>query len=105
MFFSYAVRSVYIESCSLFVRGASTAWSARPWGVSRKVAARADVRLHPDRPTAASPPGSTSWAGFQILKLTLPTVRRPGLVNDEYRRTSATGCVVIACLVTITSSA
>ena len=32
MLFSYAVRSVYIESCSMFVRGASIESSRRPWG-------------------------------------------------------------------------
>ena len=48
MVFSYAVRSVYIESCSLFVRG----------GVYRVVKeAMGGILARP----AASPRGSTSW--------------------------------------------
>ena len=52
MVFSYAVRSVYIESCSMFVRGGvyrivKEALGGGP-GPARRLGA--DVRLHPDRP-------------------------------------------------------
>ena len=36
MLFSYAVRAVYVESCSMFVPVACTALSARPWADRRE---------------------------------------------------------------------
>ena len=36
MLFSYAVRAVYIESCSMFVRGEFTEWCARRWEERRR---------------------------------------------------------------------
>ena len=52
MIFSYAVRSVYIESCSLFVRGGVYRVVKEAMGgfLGQTVRVRPDVRLHPDRP-------------------------------------------------------
>ena len=51
MLFSYAVRSVYIESCSMFVRGGVYRVVKEAMGGDAGQARRlgADVRLHPDR--------------------------------------------------------
>ena len=51
MLFSYAVRSVYIESCSLFVRGGVYRVVKEAMGgfLAKLVRLGPDVRLHPDR--------------------------------------------------------
>src|SRR5207302_9814106 len=90
MFFSYAVRSVYIESCSLFVRGGvyrvvRTALG-RFFGKVAVSALMFDYIL--TGPTSGVAAGQYIMGlGFQILKLTLPSVYGDlGLVNDDYRR-------------------
>ena len=52
MLFSYAVRSVYIESCSMFVRGGVYRVVKEAMGglAGQALGLGADVRLHPDRP-------------------------------------------------------
>ena len=52
MLFSYAVRSVYIESCSLFVRGGVYRVVKEAHGrlPRQALGLGPDVRLHPDRP-------------------------------------------------------
>ena len=52
MLFSYAVRSVYIESCSMFVRGGVYRVVKEAMGgvAGQAVGLGPDVRLHPDRP-------------------------------------------------------
>jgi len=51
MLFSFAVRAVYVESCSMFTRGGSTASFKEALGrhLRQTQRLRTDVRLHPDR--------------------------------------------------------
>ena len=73
MVFSYAVRSVYIESCSMFVRGGvyRIVKEAMGGGAGQARGLGADVRLHPDRPDqrrlgrpVPHRPGRTSCSGM-----------------------------------------
>jgi len=51
MLFSYCVRAIYVESCSMFVRGAFIASLRGAGRNSCKIFRfRIDVRLRPDRP-------------------------------------------------------
>ena len=56
MLFSYAVRAVYIESCSMFVRGGVYRVVKEAMGGDAGQVLRfgADVRLHPDRARSAA---------------------------------------------------
>src|SRR4051794_13595619 len=48
--FSFAVRAVYVESCSMFTRGGVYRGQRGAWGHFRQAERlRPDVRLHPDR--------------------------------------------------------
>ncbi|HYV37804.1 MAG TPA: amino acid permease, partial [Gemmataceae bacterium] len=105
MIFSYAVRSVYIESCSLFVRGGVyrvvRAALGRFLGKVAVSALMFDYIL--TGPTSGVAAGQYIMGlGFQILKLTNPQVFSDlGFTDDEHRKSVANwGSVVIACLVT-----
>ena len=52
MLFSYGVRSIYIESCAMFVRGGvyRIVKEAMGGGLARLAVSAPLVRLHPDRP-------------------------------------------------------
>src|SRR5438093_4498296 len=86
MLFSYAVRSVYIESCTLFVRGGVyRVVKEALGGFLAKLSVSAlmfDYIL--TGPTSAVSAGQYIMGlGFQILKLTLPGVYADvGLSND-----------------------
>jgi amino acid transporter/nucleotide-binding universal stress UspA family protein len=106
MLFSYAVRSVYIESCSLFVRGGVyRVVKEALGGFLGKLSVSAlmfDYIL--TGPTSGVAAGQYIMGlGFQILKLTLPQVYgNLGLANDDFRKALGNwGSVVIACLVTL----
>ena len=104
MLFSYAVRSVYIESCSLFVRGGVYRVVKEAHGrlPRQAVGVGPDVRLHPDRPDQRrlgravhhgpllSDPGTSAFGRLEI------SARRRH-VADELGAAS----VVIACGVTL----
>ena len=64
MLFSFAVRSVYMESCSMFVRGGVYVVVRDSMGpVAGEVfGLRAGVRLHPDRPHQRGQRGAVSGA-------------------------------------------
>jgi amino acid transporter/nucleotide-binding universal stress UspA family protein len=106
MFFSYCVRSVYIESCSLFVRG----------GVYRVVKEAMGGFLAKLSVSALmfdyilTGPTSGVSAGQYIMGLLLESIKivRPdvyfqmGFANEEMRRTVlAWGAVALACGITI----
>jgi amino acid transporter/nucleotide-binding universal stress UspA family protein len=106
MLFSYAVRSVYLESCSLFVRG----------GVYRVVKEALGGFLGKLSVSALmfdyilTGPTSGVAAGqyimglcFQTLKLTMPGIYAElGFIDDDYRKTIGNwGAVAIACAVTL----
>jgi amino acid transporter/nucleotide-binding universal stress UspA family protein len=106
MVFSYAVRSVYIESCSLFVRGGVyRVVKEALGGFLGKLSVSAlmfDYIL--TGPTSGVAAGQYIMGlGFQVLKLTLPTVyQNLGLIDDDYRKNLGNwGSVTIACIVTL----
>ena len=92
MFFSYAVRSVYIESCSLFVRGGVYRVVKEALGgfLAKLVRLGPDVRLHPHRPDQRRlgrpvhhrPGASTSLADLSDPTLTVDD-RRPRKPDQE----------------------
>jgi amino acid transporter/nucleotide-binding universal stress UspA family protein len=106
MLFSYAVRSVYIESCSLFVRGGVyRVVKEALGGFLAKLSVSAlmfDYIL--TGPTSGVAAGQYIMDWFlQILKLTLPEVYDSlNLGNDDvHRNYRSYGAVLIACLVTL----
>ncbi|HMF18979.1 MAG TPA: APC family permease, partial [Gemmataceae bacterium] len=106
MLFSYAVRSVYIESCSLFVRGGVyRVVKEAMGGFLAKLSVSAlmfDYIL--TGPTSAVSAGQYIMGLlFQTLKLTAPTLFTDlGLEDDKLRTFYVNwGAVVIACLVTL----
>src|SRR5262245_1778642 len=106
MLFSYAVRSVYIESCSLFVRGGVYRVVRTALGrFLGKVAVSAlmfDYIL--TGPTSGVAAGQYIMGlAFQILNLTSPgTYAALGFTNDAARKAIGSwGAVVIACAVTL----
>jgi amino acid transporter/nucleotide-binding universal stress UspA family protein len=106
MIFSYAVRSVYIESCSLFVRGGVyRVVKEALGGFLGKLSVSAlmfDYIL--TGPTSGVAAGQYIMGlGFQCLKLISPTVFNSlQLDNDELRKSLGNwGAVMIACLVTL----
>jgi len=106
MLFSYAVRSVYIESCSLFVRGGVyRVVKEALGGFLGKLSVSAlmfDYIL--TGPTSGVAAGQYIMGlGFQCLKLANPTVYYElGLADDALRKSLGNwGAVVIACLVTL----
>src|ERR1700691_2251430 len=106
MFFSSAVRSVYIESCSLFVRGGVyRVVKEAMGGILAKFSVSAlmfDYIL--TGPTSGVAAGQYIMGlGFQCIKLISPTVYNDtGLVDDDFRKSlSNWGSVLIASLVTM----
>jgi amino acid transporter len=106
MLFSYAVRSVYIESCSLFVRGGVyKVVKEAMGGFLAKLSVSAlmfDYIL--TGPTSAVSAGQYIMGLlFQVLKLTAPgTFAYLGFEDDKFRTAYVNGgAVVIACLVTL----
>ena len=102
MLFSYAVRSIYIESCSLFVRGGVYRVVKEAMGgfLAKLVGLRLDVRLHPHRPDQrrVGRPVHHGPAGGRGRHV------NPGLALGPPRPTDAIrswGSVVIACAVTL----
>ncbi len=106
MLFSYAVRSVYIESCSLFVRGGVyRVVKEAMGGFLAKLSVSAlmfDYIL--TGPTSGVSAGSyiMGWL-MEILRLISPaTFDALGLNNDDLRKSiKQYGAVVIACAVTL----
>jgi amino acid transporter/nucleotide-binding universal stress UspA family protein len=106
MLFSYAVRSVYIESCSLFVRGGVyRVVKEALGGFLAKLSVSAlmfDYIL--TGPTSAVAAGQYIMGlAFQTLKLVSPDVHEAlGLANDLTRKNYTNlGSVLIACAVTL----
>jgi amino acid transporter/nucleotide-binding universal stress UspA family protein len=106
MLFSYAVRSVYIESCSLFVRGGVyRVVKEALGGFLAKLSVSAlmfDYVL--TGPTSGVAAGQYIMGlGIQCLKLASPNLYFSlGLSDDDYRKNLGNwGAVLIACLVTI----
>jgi amino acid transporter len=106
MLFSYAVRSVYIESCSLFVRGGVyRVVKEAMGGFLAKLSVSAlmfDYVL--TGPTSGVSAGQYIMGLlFQTLKLTTPSLYTDlGLDNNELRRWWVnSGAVLIACLITL----
>ncbi len=106
MLFSYAVRSVYIESSALFVRGGNyRVVKEALGGFLAKLSVSAlmfDYIL--TGPTSGVSAGSyiMGWL-MEILRLTSPaTYDALGLNNDEFRKAvKQYGAVLIACAVTV----
>ena len=104
MLFSYAVRSVYIESCSLFVRGGVYRVVKEAMGgfLAKLVRLRPDVRLHPHRArSAASRPASTSSACCSRRRLLRDIGHSDRGRRDRRLDASGWGSVVIACAITL----
>jgi amino acid transporter/nucleotide-binding universal stress UspA family protein len=106
MLFSYAVRSVYIESCSLFVRGGVyRVVKEALGGFLGKLSVSAlmfDYIL--TGPTSGVAAGQYIMGlGIQCLKLITPAVYLGlGLDDDDIRKSLGSwGAVIIACLVTL----
>ena len=106
MLFSYAVRSVYIESCAMFVRGGvyRVVKEAMGGALAKLVGLGAAVRLHPDRADQRRlgrpvhrRPGSTissSWAPSSLLhRLPEPGARRrsPSAITVYFWRVNIKG--------------
>ncbi len=99
MLFSYAVRSVYIESCSLFVRG----------GVYRVVKeamggflAKLSVSRVLMFDYVLTGPISGVSAGQYIMGLAVEVLRTPLHIPDGNIKTiNDTGAVILACLITV----
>ncbi len=64
MVLSFAVRSLYIESCSMFVRGGVYRVVKEAMGstLAKVFGLRSDVRLHPDRARSAAFPRACIWS-------------------------------------------
>jgi amino acid transporter len=106
MLFSYAVRSVYIESCSLFVRGGVyRVVKEAMGGFLAKLSVSAlmfDYIL--TGPTSGVSAGQYIMElAFQFIKLTSESFYgQLGLDNDDFhKRMSNWGAVILACVVTI----
>ncbi len=106
MLFSYAVRSVYIESCSLFVRGGVyRVVKEAMGGFLAKLSVSAlmfDYIL--TGPTSGVSAGQYIMGLlFQTLRLCAPTVHRSlALDNEDFRHSMENlGAVVIACAITL----
>jgi amino acid transporter/nucleotide-binding universal stress UspA family protein len=106
MLFSYAVRSVYIESCSLFVRGGVyRVVKEALGGFLAKLSVSAlmfDYILTGPTSGVAAGQYIVDWL-LQILKLTLPEVYDSLNLGHEHihRHVRSWGAVLIACLVTL----
>ena len=102
MLFSYAVRSVYIESCSLFVRGGVYRVVREALGgfLAKLAVVRPDVRLRPDRPDQRRL-GRAVLIGL-VLEICDALVIAPAGSTATLRRSVKNwGSVVIACAVTL----
>src|ERR1700683_1688861 len=106
MVFSYAVRSVYIESCSLFVRGGVyRVVKEAMGGFLAKLSVSAlmfDYIL--TGPTSGVSAGQYIMElGFQFIKISSESFYgQLGLDNDDFhKRLSNWGAVILACLVTV----
>jgi amino acid transporter len=106
MLFSYAVRSVYIESCSLFVRGGVyRVVKEALGGFLAKLSVSAlmfDYILTGPTSGVAAGQYIVDWL-LQILKLTLPEAYESLNLNNEHfhRHVRSWGAVVVAAVVTI----